>query len=187
MKGSGLNFVKLDVNTLRIYAFVDASFANNKDLTSQIGYVMVLADAAGNANVLHWQSVKCKRVTRSVLASELYALVLGFDIGATLKATSSQILPRSCQGIPLSMCTDSQSLYDCLVKLGTTQEKRLMIDILSIRQSYERREITEVLWIAGDKNPADAMTKSKPCAALQQLIESNKLQLEVQKWVEREG
>ena len=85
------------------------------------------------------------------------------------------------------MCTDSQSLYDCLVKLGTTQEKRLMIDILSIRQSYERREIIEVLWIAGDKNPADAMTKSKPCAALQQLIESNKLQLEVQKWVEREG
>jgi hypothetical protein len=129
--------------------------------------------------------VKCKRVTRSVLASELYGLVLGFDILSTLKSATSQFHPRFSQGIPLSICTDSHSLYDCLVKLGTTQEKRLMIDILSVRQSYERREITEILWIAGEKNPADAMTKSKPCDALQRLIDTNKLDLEVQKWVER--
>jgi hypothetical protein len=79
MKGSGLRFVKLDEKTLRIVTFTDASFANNKDHSSQIGYVIVLADADNNANVIHWQSKKCKRVTRSVLASELYALSLGFD------------------------------------------------------------------------------------------------------------
>lgn len=113
-------------------------------------------------------------------------MVLGFDIAATLKSASSQFHPRFAQGgIPLSICTDSHSLYDCLVKLGTTAEKRLMIDILSVRQSYERREITEILWIAGEKNPADAMTKSKPCDALQRLIDTNKLDLEVQEWVER--
>ena len=60
-----------------------------------------------------------------------------------------------------------------------------MIDILSVRQSYERREITEILWIAGSKNPADAMTKSKPCDALQRLIDTNKLDLQVEEWVER--
>jgi hypothetical protein len=36
-----------------------------------------------------------------------------------------------------------------------------MIDIQYIRQSYERREISEILWIKGDENPADAMTKEK--------------------------
>jgi hypothetical protein len=37
--------------------------------------------------------------------------------------------------------TDLYSLYECLVKLGTTKEKRLMIDIMPIRQSYERRDL----------------------------------------------
>ena len=67
---------------------------------------------------------------------------------------------------PIIICTDSYSLYECLVKLGTTKEKRLMIDIMALRQSYERREITEIRWIDGKNNPADAMTKSAPNRAL---------------------
>lgn len=63
------------------------------------------------------------------------------------------------------------SLYDCLVKLGTTVEKRLMIDIMALRQSYERREIAETRWIHGDDNPADALTKAKPNSALSKIVE----------------
>lgn len=187
MQGKGLNFVRLDKSSLRIITFTDSSFANNRDCSSQIGYVIALADGKGNANIIHWQSVKCRRVTRSVLASELYALSLGFDISATMKSTMDNIFSGSCQGkIPLTLCVDSKSLYDCLIKLGTTQEKRLMIDILCLRQSYERREITEIIWIKGEKNPADAMTKEKPCDALQRLIATNKLDLEANGWVERD-
>jgi hypothetical protein len=61
-----------------------------------------------------------------------------------------------------------------------------MIDIMSIRQSYERREISEVVWIAGNKNPANAMTKTTHCNALQRLINTNKLDLQANAWVERE-
>ena len=82
----------------------------------------------------------------------------GFDIGACAKATVQRILQIE---LPLILCTDSKSLYDCLVKLGTTQEKRLMIDILCLRQSYERREIAEVKWISGTSNPTDALTKEQ--------------------------
>ena len=74
---------------------------------------------------------------------------------------------------PIVVCTDSYLLYECLVKLGTTKEKRLMIDIMALRQSYERREITEIRWINGKDNPADAMTKSTPNKALEELIDSN--------------
>jgi hypothetical protein len=134
------------------------------------------------ANIIHWSSVKCKRVTRSVLASELYAMALGFDVGAAIKATLQGILQRET---PLVLCTDSRSLYDCLVKLGTTHEKRLMIDLMHLRQSYERREIAEVKWIDGNSNPADAMTKPKPCNALKKLIDTNEISIDAIQWVER--
>ncbi|KAF1983123.1 hypothetical protein K402DRAFT_396834 [Aulographum hederae CBS 113979] len=78
----------------------------------------------------------------------------------------------------MTLCVDSKSLYDCLIKLGTTQEKRLMIDILCLRQSYERREISEILWIKGEKNTADAMTKEKHCDALRRLVSTNKVDLD---------
>jgi hypothetical protein len=180
----GLRFVPIDLRTARLIVFVDASFANNKDLSSQIGYVIVLADDANNANILHWSSTKCKRITRSVLASEMYGMANGFDAAAAIKSTLTQLLHLT-EPLPLVVCTDSKSLYECLVKLGTTQEKRLMIDLMCLRQSYERQEISEVRWIDGNSNPADAMTKSKPCRALQDLIDTNKLRINVDGWVER--
>jgi hypothetical protein len=61
-----------------------------------------------------------------------------YVIGSTLNIVIKQLdLPM----ILIVVCTNSYSLYECLVKLGTTKEKRLMIDIMAIRQSYERREL----------------------------------------------
>lgn len=179
----GLRFVQLDKSTLKLIVFTDSSFANNHDYSSQIGFVITLVDDSNKANIIHWSSIKCKRVTRSVLASELYGMAHGFDIGATIKSTVEKILQIDI--LPLILCTDSKSLFDCLVKLGTTQEKRLMVDLMCLRQSYERREIAEIKWIDGNSNPADAMTKSKPCQALRELIDTNTVDLKVTEWVER--
>lgn len=154
--------------------FIDALFANNQDLLLQIGFVIALSDKNNKANILHWLSIKCKRVTRSVLASELYVMAHRFDTGAAIKSTIEAILRIQ---LPLILYTDSKSLYDCLVKLGTTQEKRLIVDLMCLRQSYERREIAEVRWINGNNNPADAMTKSKPCSTLKDLIDTNTINI----------
>ena len=79
--------------TAKLYVFTDASFANNKDLNSQIGYIIVLANETPinhytdhpafriKGNIIYWSSIKCKRITKSVLASEIYKTVYGFDIG----------------------------------------------------------------------------------------------------------
>ena len=88
----GLRFVALDKPSLCLLAFTDILFANNRDLSSQIGYILVLVDASGRANILHWSSTKCKRVTRSVLASELYGMAHGFDMGISVKSTIDRIL-----------------------------------------------------------------------------------------------
>ena len=153
-------------------------------MSSQIGYVICLADATNKVNIIYWSLIKCKRVTHSVLAAKLYGMAYGFEIGAVIKATLGKIL-RSA--IPLVLCTDSKFLYKCLVKLGTTQEKQLMVDVMSLRQSYERREITEVKWIHGHYNPADSMTKTKPSSALKTLIDINRINISTMEWVERES
>ena len=61
----------------------------------------------------------------------------------------------------------------------------ILVDIMCLRQSYERREIMEIRWIDGDSNPADAMTKAKPCHALQELINTNTVNMKTSGWVER--
>jgi hypothetical protein len=145
----GLTFVELDEDSLRVIVFADAAFANNKDLSSQLGLVIILADAHGNANIVHYLSVKARRVTRSTFAAELYAVIQGFDIGSAINSTLRKIIHMD---IPLILATDSKSLYDCFVRLGTVTEKRLMIDIMAMRQAYERREVAEVV------TPRDATT-----------------------------
>jgi hypothetical protein len=68
-------------------------------------------------------------------------MVAGFDIGAVLQDTTSKIISKA---ILLILCTDLYFLYDCMTKLGTTAEKRLMIDIMGLRQSYKRQEINKI-------------------------------------------
>ena len=72
--------------------FTDSLFANNKDLLSQIGFIIVLADLINKANIIHWSSIKCKRVTKSVLTLELYAIAYRFDIKAVLKSIIKKLL-----------------------------------------------------------------------------------------------
>jgi hypothetical protein len=111
-------------------------------MTSQIGFVILAVNKTNTANIIYWALVKCKRVTRSVLVAELYTMSLGFDNTAVIKSTIQQILNRL---VNLTIYIDSKSLYDCLVRLGSTHEKRLMVDIMYLRQSYERREISQVV------------------------------------------
>jgi hypothetical protein len=70
-------------------------------------------------------------------------------------------------------------------KLGTTKEKRLMIDIMALRESYENREILEVRWINGLDNPADSLTKRSPNTCLSTLVSKNTLDIRVDGWVKR--
>jgi hypothetical protein len=61
-----------------------------------------------------------------------------------------------------------------------------MIDIISIRQDYERRLISDLIWIPGKDNPADGMTKRGKCQSLEILVKDNQIVLNPNAWVERE-
>lgn len=178
----GLKFVPLDPATIVMAVFADASFATNKDSTSQLGYLITLMDEHGKTNIIHYGSIKAKRVARSVLAAELFSMVHAFDISTTMRLTLNMVFNRL---VPLKLYTDSKSLYDSLVRINSTTEKRLLVDLHMLRQSYERREISDVYWIPTGQNPADALTKEKPSLALHKLMSSNQLTLTPNAWVHR--
>jgi hypothetical protein len=84
-------------------------------------------------------------VIKSILALEIYGIIgeinMSFTIGFTLTMIIKQL---GLSTILIIVYTDSYSLYECLVKLGIIKEKRLMIDIMIIRESYENRELFEI-------------------------------------------
>ena len=185
---NGLLFKRLK-RPFHLAVFVDAAFANNKDHSSQLGFIIALMDDTSAANIIHYSSQKSKRITRSALAAELYAMMNGFDTAAALKVAIDGMLgtgEKDGAGVPMVIYTDSRSLYDALVSLNTTTEKRLLIDLHLLRQAYERREVAEVLWIPTGQNPADALTKERATPGLQRLLEG-RLRLTPNAWVNRGG
>jgi hypothetical protein len=177
-----LRYVKLNQSSLRLIIFIDSSFVNNSDLSSQIEYVIYLADATHAANILHWSSIKCKKITRSVLAIELFAMIHDFDVDFVLKITLTKMIDTL---ISLILITDSKSIYDCLIRLEIIVEKRLMIDVMILRQCYERREITKMKWMHETNNSVDSMIKIKSSTALKTIIDINQINLNTIEWIER--
>ena len=87
-------------------------------------------------------------------------MAYGFNTKAIIKVTIEKIL--QLKQLPITLYTDSKSLYNCLIKLKTTQEKRLIVDLMCLQQLYKRREIAKIKWINGGSNPVDAITKLRP-------------------------
>ncbi len=85
----------------------------------------------------------------------------------------------------LILVTDFKSLYDCLIRLRTIMKKRLMMNVMILRQSYERREIIEVKWISDDDNSANSMIKIKSFMTLKIVIDINRIRLKSIEWVKR--
>lgn len=179
---TGLRMKKLDKSSLHIKVFSDSSFANNRDLSSQLGYIILLCDKFKNCNILHFSSHKSRRVVRSVLGAETYAFADAFDYAHALKHDLESILD---QKIPLQMLTDSKSLFDVLTKCSSTIEKRLMIDLQVVRQAYETHLISDLGFIRTEHNPADGLTKIGTCQALRKLIATNKCDQDIDTWVLR--
>jgi hypothetical protein len=46
--------------------------------------------------------------------------------------------------IPVIIYIDSRLLYNYLVRLGIIDEKRLIINIISLREAYKKKEISKV-------------------------------------------
>lgn len=69
-------------------------------------------------------------MTRSVFVAELFVASMASDYASTLKLTPDTI---SGSILPLAIYSDSKSLYNVIVGMNRTNEKRLLIDHCLLR------------------------------------------------------
>ncbi|KAF2175454.1 hypothetical protein K469DRAFT_724126 [Zopfia rhizophila CBS 207.26] len=99
--------------------------------------------------------------------------------------TKSKRVTRSVL-INTIICIDLYLLYECLVKLRITKEKRLMINIMALQESYKRQELYKIRWINRADNLANAFIKRDSNGLLIRFIDTNKAHVRIDGWVERE-
>ena len=95
----GIKYITLDLEHIKLFVFVDGSFINNKDFSSQISYLIILVNETKGTNkfvikgnFIYYSSTKSKRVTKSVLASEIYGMVRGVNIAIAINTTIKIII-----------------------------------------------------------------------------------------------
>ena len=181
-KSMVLKYHKLDINSLHIRVYSDASFASNEDNSSQLGYIIMLADRNDNVHVLSYCSKKSKRIVRSIMAGEVFAFSAAFDQAYVIRHDIQRILGIE---IGITMYTDSKQLFDVITRAAHTTEKRLMVEIMAAREAYNRYEISNVGLVPGDSNPADRLTKPKIFVQLNELLHQGVDSTKVSQWIYR--
>lgn len=171
-----LVYTPLDLDSIELCVYADASFANCPGFRSQLGYVVFLRDKHRNCSLISWSSARSKRVTRSVLAAELFALSHAYDIGFALRFTISELL---CRPVTMHLYTDSKTLFQSVINLTSMTEKRLLIDIATLREAYRSGDLEHLAHIDTADNPADAMTNPRSTAALVRALQTNTLEHKV--------
>ncbi len=179
---TSLKFPKLDMESLRIVGYSDAAFANNYDLKSQLGRIILLMDDSDTAIPIVYKSYKSRRVARSVLSAEVIAFADVFDHALALKSQLEQATRRP---VPMHLLTDSKSLFDIISKGTRTSEKRIMLDVHAAREGYKTREISNIGFVRSSENLADGLTKAKMQKALFKLLKSGRHSVECEQWILR--
>jgi hypothetical protein len=87
---------------------------------------------------------------------------------------------RNLPEILIIFYIDSKFLYEYIIKLGTTKEKYLIINIIAIRQTYEKKELFEIRYINRQNNPIDIITKLLSNKVLEKFVDINKLIIRMQ-------
>jgi hypothetical protein len=67
------------------------------------------------------------------------------------------------------------------MKLETIKKKRLIINIIAIRQTYKKKKSFKICYINKQNNPIDIITKLLSNKTLEKFINTNKLIIRIQK------
>lgn len=170
---------KLDKTSLLIVGFSNASFANNTDLTSQLGNTVFLSDCTNAVVPISFKSYKSRLVTRSVISGEVIAFGDMFDIAISISLELNKVLRRL---VPVELITDSKSLFDVISKGSRTSKKRTMLNISAAREGFRDKLISDVGFVKSSANIANGLTKPICQAVHRHVLTSTFLDVVPKQW-----
>ena len=157
-------FNKLQLDSVQIILFTDASWANMPDgKGSARGHAVLLYDTQSKiVNVISWTSNKVARVVHATFDSETLSLLEGLQDAIFIRALLSEILysDRRSKLLPIVAFTDSKQLHSNLYSTRPCKNKRLRIDIAEIVEMINTGVINEVIWLPAELQLADVLTKA---------------------------
>ena len=98
---------------------------------------------------------------RSTLAGETLAMSDGIDNAMFLASLYSELttVKADLNTPPLICVTDNHSLFDALKSTKQVTEKRLRLEISSIKELLQANKIKQVCWSEAKSQLADCLTK----------------------------
>jgi hypothetical protein len=97
-----------------------------------------------------------------------------FDMTMIIRHDLRNLVHRN---VPISILTDSLSLFDVISKSTITAKRRLLIDLEAAKAAYAARELEHVGFRRTLYNPADAFTKVKRCPVLEDILTNSTIPL----------
>lgn len=179
-----LSIEKPDLNTLRIIGFSDPSFANNRDLSSQLGHIFFLGDASNRSIPISLKSYEARRINRPAMYVEVISFSDMFYIALELSQGLKPMLEKS---VPVHLMTDRRRLFDVVSKGSRTSEKPMMLDIAAAREAFREKIITDIGLVRSQHNVADGLTKPLTEEFLRQMISSGRLRIAPAQWIICQG
>ena len=136
----------------------DASFANMSGGGSQARYTIFWSDTFGNnIHPIAWQSHRIKRILNSTLEAEAMGLIEASGKAFWIRCIINEIFPTIA--IPVIYLTDSKTQYHAVKSSKQIADKRFSIDLATIKEKCENKEIENIIWISKEKQIADSLTK----------------------------
>lgn len=89
------------------------------------------------------------------------ALADGIDSAVFLATLYSEITTGGClaNNLPILCVTDNHSLFDALKSTKSVTEKRLRLEISSVKELIHSGTVQQILWSATKEQLADCLTK----------------------------
>lgn len=137
-KKIGFDFVKLDIASVCVVVWPDASFAKAIGMKSQLGFVNPLPYGQKRAYIDHYGFNRCHRLSRSIMAAEVHALVHAFDNGFVVQEVLEELLGRR---VELEAFVDSRTLFNVIANNSCTAERRLQIYMCTLREAFRKAEL----------------------------------------------